>query len=417
MARRAWVTSALNIIPFYALADVLFIFRSDRRCIRDRISGTQVVQSVGQMGRFLTRKRALWFVGFLLADALAVLLLWSAISGPDVVYYLVRYGDTEIDDFKHWPGRSLQASASPYHFTETANESGMPTEVTVEGVGTAKLDDLLPSNDTIAFLVIKNDTLLFERYFQGHTQSSLSQAFSTSKSILSILIGVAVHEGLIKSVDQTVTEFVPELADNGFGNVTIESLLQMRSGMDYVEDDSPFSMHARFNLTTSLEDQIFKLQMKEESTETFIYKSGDNALLAVILDRAIGARTITEYAQEKLWGPLGMEYDGVWSTDHEGGLEKTWCCLAAAARDFAKFGRLYLNDGKWNGDQVVSQSWVERSTTGAFDASNWPSGQAYKGFENYGYQWWLASEEKGDYVTRGKNGQFIYVNPNYPYPG
>ena len=143
-----------------------------------------------------------------------------------------------------------------------------------------------------------------------------------------------------------------------------------------------------------------------------MYRSGDNALLAVILDRAIGARTITEYTQEKIWNPLGMEYDGVWSTDHEGGLEKTWCCLAAAARDFAKFGRLHLNHGNWNGNQIVSHTWVEESTTGAFDDSTWPSGQAYKGFENYGYQWWLASEENGDYITRGKNGQFIYVNPD-----
>jgi CubicO group peptidase (beta-lactamase class C family) len=179
-------------------------------------------------------------------------------------------------------------------------------------------------------LVIKDDTILYERYFQGHTQSSISQAFSTSKSILSILIGVAVDEGLIKSVDQPVTDFVPELADNGFGNVTIESLLQMRSGMDYVEDDNLFGEHVRFNLTTSLEAQILKLQMNEEPSEAFIYKSGDNALLALILDRALGAKTITEYTQEKLWTPLGMEYDGIWSIDHEGdGLEKTWCCLAA----------------------------------------------------------------------------------------
>ena len=167
-------------------------------------------------------------------DALAVLLFWSAISGPDVVYYVVRYGDTEIDDFKHWPGRSLRASDSPFRFTEAVDESGVPKEVTIEGVGIVTLNDLLPSNDTIAFLVIKDDSILYERYYQGHAQSSLSQAFSTSKSILSILTGVVVHEGLIKSVHQPVTEYVPDLADNGFGNVTIERLLQIETAANEV---------------------------------------------------------------------------------------------------------------------------------------------------------------------------------------
>ena len=118
-----------------------------------------------------------------------------------------------------------------------------------------------------------------------------------------------------------------------------------------------------FNYTDRLRSEILKLRVKEEPDARFIYKSGDAALLALVLERSLGGKTITQYMQEKLWTPLGMEYDGIWSLDREGnGLEKTWCCLAAAARDFAKFGRLYLRNGDWDGEQVVSWSWVEQST-------------------------------------------------------
>ena len=108
-----------------------------------------------------------------------------------------------------------------------------------------------------------------------------------------------------------------------------------------------------------------------------------------------------------------MEFDGIWTLDSDSdGLEKTWCCLSATARDFAKFGRLYLNNGDWNGKQVVSKEWVEESLTGAFDSATWPVSGLTAGFDNYGYQWWLCSKERGDYMARGKNGQFIYVNPS-----
>ena len=123
----------------------------------------------------------------------------------------------------------------------------MPETVTIDGVGEVRLDDLLETSDTIAFLVIKNDIILYERYLQGHTQSALSQAFSTSKSIQSILIGIAIDDGHITSVDQPVTDFVPELHEGGFDSVSIKDLLQMKSSMDYEENDNPFGEHVRFN--------------------------------------------------------------------------------------------------------------------------------------------------------------------------
>jgi CubicO group peptidase (beta-lactamase class C family) len=264
-------------------------------------------------------------------------------------------------------------------------------------------DTLLQSNDTTAFLIIKNDSIVFERYYNGGSQSSPSLSFSMAKSFLSILIGCAIDDGYIKSVDQPVIDFVPELAENGFERVSIKHLLQMTSGMDYTENDNPFGIHPRFYYTTHLESEILKLKLKEEPGQQYTYKSGENALLALILTRALRTKTITAYMQERLWEPLGMEYNGVWSIDHEGdGLEKTWCCLSATARDFAKFGRLYLNNGNWNGKQIVSQSWVEQSTK--IDTSE---GSAW----NYQYQWWLVSKESNVYMAIGHLEQYLYINP------
>lgn len=322
----------------------------------------------------MNRKRFLWFFTILLAAILVILAAWIAVAGPVTVSRVIRYGDTMIDDFKVYPSRRLHASESPFLFEENPAQLSLPGVVEPEGEPQSDLEDLLQSNDTIAFLVIKDDLLVYERYYQGHTQSSLSQSFSMAKSFTSALIGMAIDDGLIASVDQPVTDFIPELTGAGFGEVTVRHLLTMMSGSDYVENDNPFGIHVILNYTPNLEREILGFGMERPPGEHWRYKSGDNALLALILDRALGEKTITDYTQEKLWTPLGMQYDGMWSLAHEGdGLEKTWCCLAATARDFAKLGRLYLNDGNWDGRQLLSEEWIRQSTQiGAVPETDWP---------------------------------------------
>jgi len=265
------------------------------------------------------------------------------------------------------------------------------------------LNTLLPETNTVAFLIIKEDVILMERYYQEYDESRRSLAFSMSKSFLSILIGAAVDDGLIESVSQPVTDYVPELIAAGYDRVSIRHLLQMTSGMDYVEvEGQDTSLHNRLYYTTRLEHELLRLDLAQEPGQGFSYKSGENALLGLILSRAIAPKTITAYTQERLWEPLGMEYDGAWNLDSENGLEKTWCCLSATARDYAKLGRLYLHGGDWNGEQIIPADWVEQSTmvdTG--EGSVW----------NYQYQWWLVSETGGDFTTMGHLGQFVYVNP------
>jgi CubicO group peptidase (beta-lactamase class C family) len=352
--------------------------------------------------------KALILLPALIGMALGV---WMVITGPVAVYRILRYGTSTIYDFNHYPGRELHSSPEPAPLSENPN----PTHIFgshVYGDRSLPLDQLLETNNTLAFIIVRNDVLLYEGYFSGHTSSSYSQFFSVSKSIQSALIGMAIEDGYIRSVDQAVTDFVPELAGRGFEGVTIEHLLQMKSGSNYVENDNPFGIHVRLNYTPTLENDILGFQVADIPGSHFRYKSGDTALLGLVLTRALGAQTITDYAQQRLWNPMGMEFGGIWSLDVSDGLEKTWCCLAASARDLARFGILYLQDGNLEGMQILPSSWVAASTrTPAVEQVDWPEGFSRIGLWNYGYQWWLGSADRGDYLALGKDGQFLYIDP------
>lgn len=342
--------------------------------------------------------------------AVLILLAWTAVAGPVTVYRVITRGDTTIYDYKRFPGRSLSPSPEPFHFRIDLENGTLPVVINLETTGNVSLEDLLESSRTIAFLVIKDDVIVVERYFLGHSESAISQVFSTSKSIFSILIGAAIADGLIRSVEEPVTTYVPELANAGFDRVSIEDLLNMQSNMDYFENDNPFGEHVIFNFTDRLEEEILDLTLLPTPDDQFRYKSGDNALLGLVLDRALGGKSITQYMQERLWNPLGMEYGGVWGVDRPDGLERTWCCLSISARDLAKFGRLYLRNGDWDGTQIVSTDWTKESTTdGAYPPNQWPTDLSHLG--NYKYQWWLLSEAGGDYSSLGKDGQYMYIHP------
>lgn len=325
--------------------------------------------------------------------------VWSA--GPETVWRIISHESSSIEDYKLFPARTLTASESPFEFEVGMGNGRVPTTITLNN-SQQPLDAFLRETDTVAFIVIKQDAILLEQYSQGYDEATPSLAFSMSKSFLSILIGAAIDDGLIESVDQPVTDYVPELASAGYDQVTLRHLLQMTSGMNYVEvEGRDSSVHNRFYYTSRLEHELLRLDLAIEPGQEFSYKSGENALLGLILSRAIAPQTITDYTQARLWQPLGMEHDGAWNLDSEDGLEKTWCCLSATARDYAKLGRLMLHKGNWNGEQIIPAEWVTQSTKlDASDGSVW----------NYQYQWWLVSEDGGDFTALGHLGQFVYVN-------
>ncbi|TXT26404.1 MAG: beta-lactamase-like protein with penicillin binding protein transpeptidase domain [Gallionellaceae bacterium] len=346
------------------------------------------------------KRRSGWFA----ASGLILLLLagWMIVAGPTTVYRTLRYNFSGIDDYRIFPQRVMSASAQPFRFAESKAGNADP-HVRFGAKKNVHLSDLLNQTDTTAFLLIKDDRIVTEYYPAGYSRATPSMSFSMAKSFFSILVGCAIADGYFKSIDQPVTDFVPELSARGFSAVTLKHLLQMTSGMDYPEPGVPLGLHDRFYYTDHLEQETLKLELKEPPGTRFEYKSGDVFLLTLALERALDGKSISVYMQERLWQPLGMEHDGIWSIDHApDGLEKTGCCLAATARDFAKFGRLYLNQGKWEGKQIVPADWVKAANQVDLSiGSIW----------NYQRLWWRVAPDRPDFMANGHLGQFLYINP------
>lgn len=332
-------------------------------------------------------------VGYLLIIAL----LFSSCKVGRFVYY--NFAD--IKDYKKFPSREAKAPQIPFKFAALTHQIEPALRINDQAYN---FNQYLQESETVAFLIIQNDTIKYEQYFNGYEEDNIVTSFSMAKSITSILIGIAIDEGKIKSVQDPITKYIPELSANGFDVVTIEHILQMTSGLDFKEQyTNPFGHVATFYYGRQLRKAISKLKLEDEPGKKFAYRSGNSQLLGLVLERALGNQTITSYLQEKLWQPLGMEYNATWSLDKKNnGLEKTFCCINARGRDFAKIGRLYLNNGYWNGKQIVSKEWVQKSTK--IDTLN---GSAW----HYQYQWWLPTKD-GDFLAKGILGQYIYVNPN-----
>jgi CubicO group peptidase (beta-lactamase class C family) len=348
---------------------------------------------------------------------LILFFLLMSLSSCKVGRFVV-YNFADINDHKKFPSRDIKKGATKFQFP-IAEKGKVPKEILQYG-GIAKnqfytsprlerkvlsfeFEQLLEESKTVAFLIIKNDTIQYEKYWGKYDESSIVPSFSMAKSITSILIGCAIDDKLIKSVNEPITNYIPELKENDFDKVTIENLLQMTSGIKFNESYiNPFGDAATFYYGKNLRKAIKKMKLEIEPGERFAYSSGSAQLLGLVLERALKNKTISSYLEEKIWQPLEMEFDASWSLDRKkNGLEKTFCCINARARDYAKIGRLYLNKGKWNDKQIVSENWVAQSTK--IDTTNNSS-------LRYQYQWWLPSQT-GDFIARGILGQYIYVNP------
>lgn len=302
----------------------------------------------------------------------------------------------------------LEASENPYTY------KSQPDEARVKAIFEANpkiknLETFLTGTGTQAFIVIQDDAILYEQYFNGAQRDTLVTSFSTAKSFDSTLIGLAIEDGLIRSVDDPITDYLPELAerDPRFQQITIRHLLMMVSGIRYVETDIPFFDDG--NRTYRFPDmRHLALQMTKIAAPPgeFVYNPYNPLLLGLVLERATG-KMVTQYLQEKLWTPLGMEYGGSWSLDSDKtGYEKMESGLNARAIDFAKFGSLFLKQGNWNGVQMLPAEWVAEATTP--DETAKLDDKVY-----YKYFWWglYCADQGYDYFAWGNLGQFIYVSP------
>lgn len=330
---------------------------------------------------------------------LTVLILMLVMSSCKLGRF-VYYNFANITDYKIFPSREIRNdSTDTFYFKDNVKDN-----LDIKMKDGSRFEEYLTKNHTVAFLVIHNDTIKYEDYFNNYDRESVVASFSMAKSFTSFLIGCAIEDKYINSVKDPVTDYIPELKRNGFDDVTIENLLQMTSGLDFNESYvNPFGHAATFYYGRNLEKSTLKLKLKDKPNETTEYVSGNTQLLGLVLDRALKEKNISEYLEEKLWKQVGMEYDATWSIDKKNnGIEKTFCCVNARAIDFAKFGRLYMNKGNWNGKQIVSEAWVENSTK--LDS-------LHGGYLGYQYQWWIPNKD-GDFIAEGILGQFIFVSPS-----
>ena len=316
---------------------------------------------------------------------------------------MIVYNFADIKDYKKFPYREIETDSTKFVFPKAINPKVPKTFTTVDST-TFSFEEFLEENKTVAFLIIRNDSIYYENYFDEYSEESIVPSFSMAKSVVSILIGAAIEDGYINSVHDPVTKYVPEMKEEGFENISIENLLQMTSGIAFSESYwNPFGDAAAFYYGKNIRKKTARMDIENPPGTHFDYSSGSAQILGTVLSNALPkGTTLSDYLEKRLWKPLGMKYDATWSLDEKNGMEKTFCCLNARAIDYAKIGRLYLRGGNWNGRQIVPKSWVETSTK--IDSTN---GSA----KFYQYQWWLPSE-KGDFAAKGILGQFIYVNPN-----
>lgn len=256
---------------------------------------------------------------------------------------------------------------------------------------------------TVAYLIIKNDSIWYEKYYDGYGTDSRSNSFSMAKSMISAMMGKAIMDGDIKSLNQPVSDFFPEFSEEKAAKMTVGDLSSMASGLNWDESYySPFSITTRAYFYDDLDKMMLGLDVVEEPGQAYKYLSGNTQLLGMVVEKATG-QSLSSYLSENFWQPLGAEHDAYWQIDsEENSNEKAYCCVASNARDFARFGKLYKDHGRWNGEQLLDSSFVAKSIRPRFQKS-----------PQYGYGFWLLNHmNKNFFMLRGHLGQFVIVEPN-----
>lgn len=268
----------------------------------------------------------------------------------------IQYLVPDSGDSSKFRNIHIEKSGSPFRFVNTLpNQRFNALKL--------RLDTALENTKTSVFLVIKNDSIIYQYLSEGNTINAKQPSFSMAKSFVGTLIGIALDKGQIRSTDDLVIKYLPKLAKNDprFQRLTVQHVLDMRSGFDFKERAfNPFSKIVRSYYGADLEKMVYKLKMKNEPNSKFEYQSINTQVLAMVLEKATGKSLATLF-QEQLWKPLGTESDALWSLDNKDHI-KAFCCINATALDFAKLGRLYLKGGNWEGKQIVSKKWVDITT-------------------------------------------------------
>ena len=360
--------------------------------------------------------------------AAALLAMSLALAGCSTLpLWMVWQRQSAVTDYQHFDNAPVARASSPRPWPLASDALRWP-----RGADDAAITQMLADTGTQALLVIRRGQLVHEQYANGFARDSIGTSFSAAKSVVSLLLGIAIADGRIASVDDPVTRYLPELLANDarFAQITLRHLLMMRSGIRFDEGyRSPFAEAARFYLADDLTAQVAGLRIAGPPDQAYAYKSGDTQLLSMVVQRATGV-PLARYLQDKLWQPLGAEYDASWSLDSQAkGVARGFCCLNARALDYARIGQLVLDGGRADGRQLVSASWLRDST-----ATQQRPGDAAPAQRNlelpgskqqafYAWQWRRAPtpdsqgasatevQPGADVYAQGLYGQYIYIAP------
>jgi CubicO group peptidase (beta-lactamase class C family) len=295
------------------------------------------------------------------------------------------------------PGRWVRAGETPLELSERPLELGS-IAISHDG-GTMRLDQYLEGQSVAGLLVIKDGAVVFERYRLGNDRDSRWISYSVTKSVTSMLVGAAIEDGYIESVEERVTDYLPRLKGSAYDEARIRDVLQMSSGVEWDEtyDDPESDLNQVSWGTLDLYDYLRDKPRNGKPGDVFNYNTAESNLIGNLLRAAIG-NNLAVYLTEKIWRPFGMEADAYWQLTEPAGGEFGGCCINATLRDYGRLGLFAMNGGLLaDGTRVLPESWMKESTS--------PS----KGYEGYGYQWWLVGD--GTFRASGIFGQGIYIDP------
>jgi CubicO group peptidase (beta-lactamase class C family) len=328
---------------------------------------------------------------------LVVLLLGIKLSGNGYLLkgvwatYLHGEKSASIGDARFFHTRIIEAGTpQPWPISKNYNKMELSEE----------LQNLHQETQSVAFIVFKNDSIQYEQYWDGYSDTSRTNAFSATKSITTLLAQCAIQDGYFTDWDQKVVGFLPELTGAFSNHLTLRHLSTMTAGLDFNEHyTDPFCITAQMYYTNDVKNLMLqKVPVTKKPGTVWEYQSGATELLGMCIIKATG-KHLADYASEKLWKPMGAQRNAMWHLDSKNGTEMAFCCFNTNARDFGRFGKLMLNHGNFNGTQIIDSAFTATATT--------PFSEPF-----YGHGFWLCNDfETPVFYQRGILGQYVIVIP------
>lgn len=360
----------------------------------------------------MKKMKILWIVVAVIAVILIV--LWAAFGEK------IKILRTSLDSFKDenlactfqhtpeiQPTKKISKGEDVFRFLKEDNTE-LAESFTFQGESWS-VEEYIEDTKTTGLLVIQDDAIQYEKYFSGGDENTLFSSNSMGKSFVSALMGMAVSEGYVENVDDPLGKYIPEFVGTELEDIPIKACLQMASGIDFDEDTDMSGFSMRTLLGSPAMKVIAKYGVQEEPYTYRRYLSINTEILGEVIKNATG-RSLAEYMEEKIWKKIGMSHDAYWTLSN--GTELAMGGLSVSLQDYARFARLYLNEGSYNGEQILPKDWVRDSLDASAEYSKPGANHDAYNAIGYGYQWWVPEGEEGEFMAIGVYGQWIYVNPS-----